>query len=471
MSGRILIVDGVATQRIMLRARLASACFEVTLAPTGAEALLAIEARRPDLVIAAAALPDVTGTDLCRRLTDLPRGTDIPVILLTRDNDPMTRLAALEAGAEDTLAWPLDEALLMARLRSVLRARNANRELRLREDTGRALGLAESPAAFERPPRIALVSKDGRVAASLSAALRQVLDAPIEVTAREDALRSGARRAEVLVLIEEPAGRGALELLSDLLARPETRHAAILYHAPADRSRDAAAALDLGACDLLLGPLDPNEVAMRIRRQAARKRLADRQRRTVREGLRAAFTDPLTGLHNRRYALPHLARLSQAAAETGQSFAVLLADIDRFKRINDRYGHAAGDAVLAEIARRLTSNLRGADLVSRIGGEEFLLILPETDLTRARLTAERLCTRVRERPFAIGPARPAIPVSLSIGIALAVPPSPVDPTSLLASADRALYAAKAQGRNRVVSMPPSGPAVHRSQDGPTSRSA
>jgi two-component system cell cycle response regulator len=179
-------------------------------------------------------------------------------------------------------------------------------------------------------------------------------------------------------------------------------------------------------------------------------------RATVRTGLKAAVSDPLTGLHNRRYAMPHLARTAEHAALTGKPFAVMVADLDLFKRINDVFGHAAGDAVLVETARRMRDNLRAVDMVARIGGEEFLIVMPGSTITEARVAASRLCRKIGNQDFVVPGADDPIKVTVSIGLTMGgLPdangsPQTEDADTLLAAADKALYAAKLRGRNQVT---------------------
>ena len=453
MPGRILIADDVATNRIVMKVKLSEACYDVLQAGGGRRALEMARAERPDLILLDLMMPDMDGIAVCRKLRADPATAGIPVIMITARRDSAAKMQALKAGADDFLSKPLDDMILLARVRSLLRARETAQELALREGTRRALGFEEAPQGFARQGRVALVAQRREAALAWKTALMPHLPRTrLEVLTRTLALaRPEAAMAPDVFVIAADLDRplAGLSLLSDLRARPATRHASVVM-AVEEGARDAAAmALDLGANDLVTAPFDPEEMALRLATQLARKQQADQLRASVKDGLRLAVTDPLTGLFNRRYALPHLARIADRAQDSGRPFAVMLIDLDRFKAINDRHGHAAGDAVLTAMAKRLTRNLRAVDLIARIGGEEFLVVLPETGLAEATATAERLRTRIIATPVPLPGDAGVLTVSASIGLALSEGgDSGVD--ALLERADRALYAAKAEGRNKVT---------------------
>ncbi|MEN9060269.1 diguanylate cyclase [Ponticoccus litoralis] len=205
----------------------------------------------------------------------------------------------------------------------------------------------------------------------------------------------------------------------------------------------------MGANDILTDGPDLDELAVRLKRQIRRKRTNDRLRANMQDGLRAAVLDPLTGLFNRRYALPHLSRLSERAIAKRRPYAVLMADIDRFKWVNDVHGHAGGDAVLQVLAQRLRGTLRAADLIARWGGEEFLIAMPDADRCAALATAERLCAIMAAQPVRL-PGGASVGLTLSIGVATPLRSGEDQPMDLIERADDALYAAKNAGRNTVV---------------------
>jgi two-component system, cell cycle response regulator len=185
-----------------------------------------------------------------------------------------------------------------------------------------------------------------------------------------------------------------------------------------------------------------------VRTQVARKRHSDVLRTSIEQSVEMAITDGLTGLHNRRYMETHLKTLVQKARTGGRPLSVLVADIDFFKKVNDTFGHDAGDAVLREFAARFRRNTRGIDLACRMGGEEFVIIMPDTDIGRAFQVGERLRACVAAEPFQIN-SETRLRVTASVGLAT-LERQEDTPETLFRRADQALYSAKRDGRNRVV---------------------
>jgi two-component system cell cycle response regulator len=165
-----------------------------------------------------------------------------------------------------------------------------------------------------------------------------------------------------------------------------------------------------------------------------------------------AVTDQLTGLYNRRYLASHLSAMFDRAFWTGRQLALMILDIDHFKRINDTFGHDIGDKVIQEIADRIRNSVRGIDLACRYGGEEFLVAMPDTDKTFANVVAERLRNEIAQHKIMINGGREELSVTVSIGIS-STEEGPKDDSAqkLIKRADEALYVAKSGGRNRVIS--------------------
>lgn len=462
MGGRVLLIGGVAAARIVLRARLTAACYEVTSAAEGAAGRRHARGAPPDAIVVDADLPDMALPDLLRSLRATPALAHAP-ILVTCADPPALACEAIAAGADDVLPRSA-EILLTARLRNLMRHRATLADLSDSAAPVQALGLAEAPAPFASSGRIALVPAEGpgrleamrRLRRDLSGLMADALTIVSPATALQGTDDDEGGEGADIFLIDAGSLPGeaerALRLMSELRSRGAGRHAAFcLMRSPASAAEDAVA-FDLGAADLVDATVGPHELALRLARVLARKRAADRLRASVRDGLRLAVTDALTGLGNRRFAFGRLAAMAEAASRTGAPLAAMVIDLDRFKRVNDQHGHAAGDAVLVEVARRLAANVRPGDLLARIGGEEFLVALPDTGLATARRIAERLRGAIEEQPVAL-PDGSMLPVTASIGLAVDDRPQPglgAGVQGLLDRADRALFGAKAGGRNKVT---------------------
>jgi two-component system cell cycle response regulator len=245
-----------------------------------------------------------------------------------------------------------------------------------------------------------------------------------------------------LVLTSLPMPEGdPLRLASRLRAEAETRDLPLMLIAD-DAQRDLVLrAFELGASDHVLRPINEEELRARVRNQVRRRRYQLRLRAEFDRSLELAVTDGLTGLRNRRYVFRHLESLLRAGTACG----VLMIDVDRFKPLNDYYGHAAGDAALREVAARLREHVRASDIVARYGGEEFLVVMSGAGAEETAVIAERLRVAIGDRPIDLGQAK--LPVTVSIGSALAG--SNTEAPSLIAAADTAMYRAKSLGRNRV----------------------
>ena len=210
-------------------------------------------------------------------------------------------------------------------------------------------------------------------------------------------------------------------------------------------------ALDLGADDVVSQNCSQEELALRLGRQGRRAQAGAYLRNRVADGLRAAVSDPLTGLYNRRYAIPHLERMQETALATNKPFTLMLLDLDHFKLVNDTFGHSVGDAVLIEVANRLRDNLRAIDLVARIGGEEFLVAMPATDLDEGRAAANRLRRIIFDTRIECAADHTPLKISVSIGMVLGgLSATEPDVHLLIAQADRGMYLSKQGGRNKVT---------------------
>ena len=458
MIGRVLVVDDVAANRIIMKVKLEAAGYIPVVAASGAACLAACARDVPDLILVDVTLPDMSGVDLLRRLRADPATSAVPIVMLTANRTGDLRVAAFRAGADDFFYKPLDDQVLLARIRHFMRAGDQIEGFDAANKTAIALfGLAEQAPVFYAPGTVAIVAQRNETAVRLRRMIAAHLPDRIVIMSADEALIEGLKSgaAPDVFLIEADVGgaAGGLRLMSELRSRTNTRHAAISIMVPDAAHVGAGMAFDLGANDVVNAALCAEEIALRLIRQLLRKREADAKRASVQDGLRLAMIDPLTGLHNRRYGIAQLSAIAERSHKDGSGFAVMVVDLDRFKSVNDRWGHAAGDAVLVEVADRLARNLRNGDLLARIGGEEFLIALPDTALPEARSIAERLCLAVHAELVRLADnieIRVTVSIGLAISLAQAVPMIVDSVSDIVDRADQALLIAKSEGRNQVT---------------------
>jgi two-component system cell cycle response regulator len=453
MTARVLVVDDVATNVKLMEARLSAEYFDVVTAMSGAEALIICERAECDLVLLDVMMPDMDGFEVCRRLKTNPATHHIPVVMVTALDQPSDRVRGLEAGADDFLSKPTPELALIARVRSLTRLKMVTDELRMRAVTSREIGI-ESPereavADTGRGGRVLIVDDRPASYERVASTLAAEHSVEIEADPSEALFRAAEGNYDLVIVSFNLENFDALRLCSQIRSLDRTRNVPILALTEPDNTARMLRGLEIGVNDYLMRPIDKNELLARARSQVRKRRYTERLRDNVQISIEMAITDALTGLFNRRYLESHLASLMEQAGARGKPLAVMMLDIDYFKSINDTYGHDAGDDVLRDFAMRIKRSIRGIDLAARCGGEEFVIVMPETDLTVAAMVAERLRRRIAGEPFVISQGARSIPVTLSIGIA-GLRGHEDTAASLIKRADQALYRAKRDGRNRVV---------------------
>jgi two-component system, cell cycle response regulator len=451
MTARVLVVDDILSNVKLLEAKLAAEYFEVITAYNGEQALARVASDAPDIILLDVMMPGMDGFEVCRRIKLNAKTTHIPVVMVTALDQPSDRVTGLDAGADDFLTKPVDDMALFARVRSLVRLKMMTDELRMREETGQSMGLTDaSETMFEPDPtgRILIVEDRPESVAWFRAAL-EAKNKVADVATFDEALVS-ARGNDFDLIVVSLGVRAfdGLRLCSHLRSLAQIRNTPILVLVSEGENRKLAQALDMGVNDYLMRPVDRNELMARVKTQLRKKRYADKLRHNMQLSLEMAITDQLTGLHNRRYMARHLDTLMKNASDA-KPISFLIMDIDYFKAVNDTYGHDVGDEVLRDFASRIAANVRGIDLACRYGGEEFVVVMPDTDAGYAYTVAERLRQSIELTPFPISRAPHKINVTASIGIASSSGNGD-DSDKLLHRADQALYRAKREGRNRVI---------------------
>lgn len=472
---KALLVEDSSTQLGLMRALFQRRGHEVIEARNGAEALLVLSSETPDVVVSDCYMPLIDGYQLCRLLKDDRATRNLPVLLLTAETRGLGHFWAKTCGADRFIVKDPD-------LEGVLEAA---------EDLART-----APAVDPHPaPLFKNVEEMGveAIQRRLARALEQRL---LETTLRDSIAR---------LYSEDPDAQGIVRGFVDLLQTAVLPGALAVVHRTEEglvargahgRCVSEADRQELGrALERAMGLPETLDLAWEATLDPEERRLELRdplqlvlpisvpgspinafmglllERKVYQEHVRLleiaadelgrlltleasrqrlyhqAIQDPLTGLFNRRHTAELLHHEAMQSSRFGQPLAVMLLDLDHFKPINDRFGHAAGDRVLSMVAQRLAFGLRKVDRLGRMGGDEFLVLCPQTDKEGARLLAQRLLETVSATQL------PNLPdgrgLSLSVGVA-AWRGDGDSVEALLARADQRLYKAKAEGRARVV---------------------
>lgn len=451
MTARILIVDDILANVKLLEARLQAEYFETVPAFGGAEAVDICQDQRIDVVLLDVMMPGMDGFEVCRKLKGAPETCDIPVVMVTALDQPQDKLQGLQAGADDFLTKPVDDIALITRVKNLARLKVLNDEMKLRAATSSQLGLPPRLLNDDEQAsngRVLLIDDHQRSADRIVDALRKKHAVTVEHDPRAAIEQARADNYDVMLVSLDLKETDGLRLCSQIRSLDETRHLPLIILVDAGEEARLLRGLDLGVNDYLIRPIDRNEMLVRIRTQIRRKRQSDFLRAALVESVEASVIDALTGLHNRRYLNTHMKALIDKALEQDTQLAVIVADIDHFKSVNDTHGHDAGDLVLRQFAGRFKENTRSVDLACRFGGEEFVLVMPNTDLEAAYHIAERLRVSVSAAPFDIGHGQ-QIDVTTSVGISI-LEFADDTPETIFKRADNALYAAKRSGRNLVM---------------------
>ena len=454
MTARILVVDDVKANVNLLKTRLEQEYYEVLTAFDGQSALQMLENEAIDLVLLDIMMPGIDGFEVCQKLKSNAATSHIPVVMVTALDQMKDRVRGLECGADDFLTKPVNEMQLLARVKSLVRLKMLTDELRLRAVTTRDIAieelLAKGPNVSDTKPEVLLIDERKSVYDRFASILRNHAKVH-HVASPQDGLFAAAEgNYDCVILSADLKDFDPLRVCSQIRSLNRTRFLPIILSSDIENDEFISRALELGVNDYVVRPVDPNEFVARLRTQVRRKHYHDGLRSNVAESIELAVTDGLTGLHNRRYLDTHLQTLVERARSRGRELSLLITDIDKFKSINDTYGHDAGDDVLREFARRLRQNVRGMDLACRFGGEEFVIVMPDTSAQLAVEVAERVRESVEEMAFKASDKE--LKVTTSVGVATLNRDSEDDMKALLKHADTALYKAKNNGRNKVVAV-------------------
>jgi two-component system, cell cycle response regulator len=453
MSARILVVDDIIPNVKLLEAKLTSEYYDVITAMNGVQALERAVADMPDIVLLDVMMPGMDGFEVCRRLKANPKTAHIPVVMVTALTDSTDKVRGLEAGADDFLSKPLNDVALMSRVRSLVRLKMTIDEWRSRESTATTLGVAGENVVLMtqhiEKANILLVEDHAFESQKCQEAMSRDQHKVFSVTTGAAALeRASVTDCDLIILSLNMDKEDGLRLCSHFRSNEQTRGIPILMLGQEEDLPRVARGLEIGANDYILRPLDRNELLARVRTQIRRKRFQEKLKANYEVSLSMALTDTLTGLYNRRYLNVHLEKLLNQSGDQRKSIAVLIFDLDKFKAVNDTYGHAIGDEVLKGFSDRLKTRMRGFDLLARTGGEEFVAVLVGVTPEKACFIAERLRRSIGRKPIDVNIPEGHLKVTTSLGGAY-IGTDVITVDDALRRADEQLYKAKESGRDAV----------------------
>ena len=452
MTAQILVVDDVPANIKLLEAKLSGEYYDVITAKDGFEAIEKTKEFKPDIILLDIMMPGMDGFEVCRQLKANPEVSHIPVVMVTALSERADRLKGLESGADDFITKPINDLALFARVKSLVRIKMLLDEVRLRDKTSVEMGIeSESTNALISDvsgASVLLIDDDTVQGKQIVSKLEETykvewIDSPDDTTAKN--IKGTFDAILISTLLSDANG---LRLASQIKSHEEFRNVPLLVLVDDDDKNVMLKALEMGINDYLTIPIDRNEMTARVRTQIRRKKYQDALKSQYQMSISMAITDALTGLYNRHYLNTHLGNVVKQALKNGKHLALMIMDMDHFKSVNDTYGHDVGDRVLKQLATTIIQASRSSELAARFGGEEFVVIMPESDPASALAAANRMREKVESTPFIISDSGTTIQKTLSIGVA-SLHPDGDSAESLLKRADEALYEAKHAGRNRV----------------------
>ena len=459
MSGSIILVDTREERCESIKTTLQEAFYDVEQISDISDAMLILLQGHADILfLASTGIDDNTLIKAVRRLKSNPETEHLPILLSWsgQDNELSLRvkIALIRESVDRILEEPYSDSVLLASLRSIERLRISLEDWILRKRTTSNLVAVERQRSSSQDENIdgSLVLITGSSKEYLKKTLETVGVKGLVIDEEITSLDTISGDAELVVIDASTNSKMALAM-SARIVRLGSSAPFVLMLLAKDDHHVLVQALDLGVSSYAFQPVDKEELVERCRSLIYNRRRFRSYKKDYERSIEMVLTDGLTGLYNRLFFENHMGRLFSRAIGRARQLSILMIDVDRFKKLNDTYGHLAGDKALQEIANHVRHSLRSFDLAARYGGEEFIVIMPETNPTVAERVAERLRRKIASRPInadsdSVSPAT-TISVSVSIGVTGVDHDHDVDPKDLIARADAALYKAKESGRNAV----------------------
>ena len=448
----ILVVDDDPMNVKLLSAKLPANQFNTIQAHNGEEALRRAIHENPDLILLDIMMPEMDGYEVSHRLKTNPATENIPIILVTALDGADDKIRGFESGADEFLNKPVNDIELLTRIHSLLRLKHYREQLLSRTlsekkfSTGQPLP-AHSEAAVHQA-RVLLVEdneKDASMIRSMFSGEPYHLE---RVRTGEEALALIQQERFDLVLLDVLLpGLDGFEVCRQLKGLHKIQDMQIVLITCLSDLDNKVRGVELGADDYLIKPINSRELKARVKVLIKKKSCLDQLRNDFERAVNSAIYDGLTGLYNQTYFKKFLELEIKRAERQRYPIGLMIIDVDNFKKINDHLGHLTGDLILKELAQLVKNNVREIDLSARYGGDEFVVVLPYTDLPEVRQIVERLQNALVQWGALADSPLEHEPITMSIGVAF-YPDHGTTTEELIQKADGALYQAKKEGKNR-----------------------
>ncbi len=446
MSARILVVDDLETNIKLLEVKLTNQYYEVFTARNGLEALEVLNHEKIDIILLDVMMPQMDGFETCRRIKANPKTAHIPVIMVTALSDIENRVHGLNAGADDFITKPIVDVALLARIRSYSRLKSLIDEIRDKGEDGIQFVESRNESNLIEGANILLVDDDMAQYSFIKNTLSEAN--VIEVDLKKNIDEYLNANIDLVIVSTQLINVDGLRICVKILNNKITRNIPIVALIEEGDNEVIVKSLDLGVSDYIVSPLNKEEVRLRVKTQIRRKKFQDALKNNLLNNITLANIDSLTGLYNRYYFNTKAAAFYDRATASKEPLSLIMIDLDYFKQVNDTYGHLVGDEVLKQVAQRLKKMIRGNDVLARFGGEEFVFLLPDTELDQAYIIAERIRKSIEAIPYVFKLEVNSLVNTASFGVAMLRVPETVE--DLINRADKVLYIAKQQGRNKVI---------------------
>ncbi|GHA54478.1 PleD family two-component system response regulator [Amylibacter ulvae] len=450
MPGKILIADPIVTNRIAFKMLLAKEYFDLCV--TGCDETIGdtIEKQRPDVVLVSERFAKTTGFNICRMIKSDPKTCDLPVIIIN-NVPPHDWISAENCGADDLISTENDPTYLIQRIRTLYR-RKAELDASLTHlRTAELAGFSENTTStFQHVKRrfnVCVLNDGSSLCDQIMRVLTRTKSQRIGLNCDTGALIHETARADIIIIpFLDKLFRSDQSLVWKINSLIKETDKPVLVVFEHTNAQSHAMAVRLGLSEYSCGAENLDRLGLRIQSMVHFTRRKSSAGDILSNHVQESKIDPLTGLYNRRYGMKYLSHLMRQPSSMTKPLAVMMLDLDNFKALNDTYGHVIGDQILKELGGLLKNCIRSADMIMRMGGEEFLLMLPDCFLPTAQSIAKRILNKIRTAQFISDEFSTQVRVTASIGIAIHDGYEAAE--KFISRADSALFQSKTHGRDQ-----------------------